>query len=660
MYVDKSKTYVGLVEENIDPKKLGRCRVRVIDIFDEIPVDDIPWASPWKDLNGNSFNVPEKGKVVTIVFDSGNIYKPEYIYSEHYNINLENKLQKLSGNDYTSMKSLIFDHKTQIYVNDSEGLKIDHKYNNLNIKEKTINLNLKDNTGLLNLGDETAGQQAILGNHWLDWFDQFVDNLLGMKGGPYLGNQGAVVTPNPSFIAVLQAYKQLRDPVFLSSHVKIVDNNQVTTVRTTERENKNQLGDKWRSTKRENDLVSLDSSGNYSPTDNTIQPDMPDDPNYVAPPTDGSPDNVGSDSGTFSNPSLSDVKSNPKIDKMVKFLKSKGYAVYDKKCVLNIVGMRNPTKDNGSVSNKFDDTLYVFYVNENGNWMEHTYHCTVVPGYDKGTKQIGSNRAVLQLGQYIDQYKLGFHQNNQDHKCLKFATSVVHRNNDSKKYNYSSRTEKGGFGINIHRSGNPQGNSVFNYSEGCQVFKEYAAWNQFIRLCEKQENVTNKKTFTYTLIKQSEYNSFIYESDVLNSSTPAPVGSATSTDTNSTQKTPEQISFDEFRKIVKIIENIYRLGDNNFMPNGTPLFKDYKSTFGDDEQKAVDRLYELLGLKTTTQTWYNKLPLTKLTSGHKDIFMRELGQLKQATLKNLNTYKFLLPTLKTGEGQQSIIINPDF
>ena len=76
MYVDKSKTYVGLVEENIDPKKLGRCRVRVIDIFDEIPVDDIPWASPWKDLNGNSFNVPEKGKVVTVVFDSGNIYKP--------------------------------------------------------------------------------------------------------------------------------------------------------------------------------------------------------------------------------------------------------------------------------------------------------------------------------------------------------------------------------------------------------------------------------------------------------------------------------------------------------------------------------------------------------------------------------------------------------
>ena len=35
------------------------------------------------------------------------------------NVNLENKLKKLSGKDYTSMKSIIFDHKTQIFVNDS-------------------------------------------------------------------------------------------------------------------------------------------------------------------------------------------------------------------------------------------------------------------------------------------------------------------------------------------------------------------------------------------------------------------------------------------------------------------------------------------------------------------------------------------------------------
>lgn len=510
MYVDKSKTYLGVVEENLDPKKIGRCRIRVIDIFDEIPVEDIPWASPWKDLNGNSFNVPEKGKIVTVVFDSGNIYKPEYIFAEHYNINLENKLRKLDGQDYTSMKSLIFDNKTQIYVNDKEGLKIDYKYNNLNIKDKTINLNLKDNKGLLNLGDETAGQQSILGNNWMDWFDQFVSNLLGNFGGPYIDNSGAPVVASPKFITVLEAYKKLRDPFFLSHHVKLVDNNQISTVRTTDRENINQLGDDWKSTKRENDLISRDDTQDFSPTDSTIRLNSPDDPNYVAPPTDGSPDTLTNNGSTFSNPSLSDQKSNPKIDKMIRFLKSKGYVVYDKKFVLNIVGMRNPSKDNGIVTNKFDDKMYVFFVNESGNWVDFTYYCTVVPGFDKGTNKIAKNRAILQLGQYVDQYRLDFHQGKKDHKALKLATTVVLRqSSESTKYNYNSPTSKGSFGINIHRSGNPQGNSVFNYSEGCQVFKEWACWEQFIRLCEKQESVANKKTFTYTLIKESEYNSFI-------------------------------------------------------------------------------------------------------------------------------------------------------
>ena len=93
----KSNTFVGFVEDNQDPKKLGRCRVRVMNVFEEIPKEDIPWAKPWKDLNGNQFTVPDVGKVVTVIFDGGNVYKPQYIYAEHYNINLEEKLKQLSG-----------------------------------------------------------------------------------------------------------------------------------------------------------------------------------------------------------------------------------------------------------------------------------------------------------------------------------------------------------------------------------------------------------------------------------------------------------------------------------------------------------------------------------------------------------------------------------
>lgn len=69
MKVEANKTYIGVVEDNKDPKKMGRCRVRVLDVFDNIDVQDIPWASPYKDLNGNQFNVPEKGKVLIVVFN---------------------------------------------------------------------------------------------------------------------------------------------------------------------------------------------------------------------------------------------------------------------------------------------------------------------------------------------------------------------------------------------------------------------------------------------------------------------------------------------------------------------------------------------------------------------------------------------------------------
>jgi hypothetical protein len=605
MNVEANKTYVGVVEDNNDPKKMGRVKARVMQVFENIPVEEIPWAFPWKDLNGNQFNVPDKGKVVMVVFDNGDKNTPEYIYADHYNTNLEKKLESLSESDYISMKSLLFDHRTQIYVNESEGLKIDHKYNNVNLTENTIDLNLKDNNRNLNLGDATADQQAILGNHWLDWFDEFVDNLLGSQAGPFLGNLGAPVIPNPAFISCLLKYKALRDPVFLSHHVNIVDNNKVSTVGLTKREDESLIGDVWQSTVTENTLTektnedfkpvegpksdgSVDptigatsSSSLTSPTNTTSTPDAGvvntissstasfDNPTNVANNINAtaSANFVDINSGTPSfgtpqsgqipaqnesanqipsNPQsepLSSIKSNPKIEKLVKFLQSKNYEVYDQPNILNLVAMR--AKDNGEVTNRFDDKLYVFFRKDNNNWQFLEYEISTLPGprpdgYRSPGNLTGVKGApIMVYAQYVDKLKIDtyvkeFKQFRDQSgktipetvvklKALKFTESFIYENDLSDKYNYRlspKRINTSGKYLNYAYTAEfwiriaqllPSSPSTierpFLSADGSQVFKSKSQFSQFMQLCEAHAKV--KPTFTYAICRKSEFDNFI-------------------------------------------------------------------------------------------------------------------------------------------------------
>jgi hypothetical protein len=519
--VELGKTYLGVVEDNKDPQKLGRLKIRVLDVYEELPTEDLPWASPWKDLNGNEFTVPDIGKVLIVVFEQADVYKPEFIFSDHFNTNLEKKVNSLSESDYLSMKSLLFDHRTQIYVNESEGLKIDHKYNNINIKENSVNINLKDNNRSLNLGDETANQQVILGNNFFQWFDEFITALMTPAGSTHIGG-----IPNPAFIATCMKYQALKKTQFLSHHINCVNNNSITTVKTTNREDDPQLGDNWISTKEENTLTTK-TSENFTP----VPGDKPVyDDTYKSPPMEqGVPDSVDTTSLTSkgiensltnqitppaigatsapglipSKPELNSTKSNPKIERLVKFLTYKNYTVYDQENILNIVAVRNVGEE---VTNTFDDDLFVFTKNEKQEWELYEYKITTVPGLVPGTEELPNNVAIMRLGQYVEQLSLGLWRDDVSHKCLKFETSAVQRNSNIKRYDYSSPTEIGNFPMAIHRS-SPTSTAeyVFNYSEGTQVFRSVIEFEQFIRLCEKQVTDGEKDLFTYTLCSKSDF-----------------------------------------------------------------------------------------------------------------------------------------------------------
>lgn len=514
----KGNIFVGTVEDNNDPKKLGRVRVRVLNVFDEIPVEDIPWAKPWKDLNGNQFLVPEKGKIVSVVFDTGNIYKPEYIFADHYNKNLEDKLKTLDGTDYTSMRALMFDHKTQIYSNDLEGLKMDYKMNNINITDSSVNLNLKDNFGHVNIGSSTANQRVILGDHFLQWFDEFIDNLLGAKGGPFIGNAGAPVLPNPAFIEVIQKYKALKEPKFLSHNVNLVDNDYVDKL---ERPADGQLGDTWKSTVNKNQIVK--EPIDFKPQDGTSN-DVPQGP-LTTSVTENGVENPAA--GLTATPPPF-VNNNPDVQKILNAMTRKGYTILTKPYEINIVGIRRQY-EGMKYSNAFVDDLYAIYkVDSSERWEVKKYKISTMPGFyygfennqytdyrsfvpdytGKAKKNIKQSKLMLGRGgmgilmeaQYLNIYYLGEHL-----KAPAMITKGPQKfYRDSSPGDTIKYTAKGqGYaGMFIHK-GYPSGSSVYNWSEGCQIFSSPEQLKSFFDLCNIHKN-RHGNNFHYTLMLERD------------------------------------------------------------------------------------------------------------------------------------------------------------
>ena len=267
----KNSKFIGIVVDNKDPDKRGRVRINVINVFDGIPTEALPWATPRKDLNGNEFIIPEVGKIVSVTFDQGNKYYPQYISAEHYNVNLENKLKKLSDDDYVRMRALLFDQDTQIYRNPSEGLKIDHVYTNINLDNSgNVLVNLRDDKSVMTIGSSDADESAMLGSTFMLWADKLVNVLMGT---PYLGNLGEPVVANPELLDVLMEYKANRDN-YLSDHLFISKNAHIIA---QSRDAVNQTGDSYKTSNGDNTLTKV-SPNSYNPNSTYVPTDAETNP----------------------------------------------------------------------------------------------------------------------------------------------------------------------------------------------------------------------------------------------------------------------------------------------------------------------------------------------------------------------------------------------
>lgn len=185
-------------------------------------------------------------------------------------------------------------------------------------------------------------------------------------------------------------------------------------------------------------------------------------------------------------------------------VKAKGYVYFEdvnnKGFDVNIVGVRNSATGQ-KVTNAFDDCITLSY-KENGEWKFHCWPATTDPG-KKGVLEYHNAAGVARLveGQYRGSHNIGLHQGK--YEALRQAKNVKVYRDANKDLNYDeNKIAEGVFGINIHKAG-ADSTYVENWSEGCQVFKKSADFEEFMKICRKARN-THGNSFTYTLIESSD------------------------------------------------------------------------------------------------------------------------------------------------------------
>jgi len=183
-------------------------------------------------------------------------------------------------------------------------------------------------------------------------------------------------------------------------------------------------------------------------------------------------------------------------------VKAKGYVWFEgvKDYDLNIIGIRNSSTGN-KVTNVFDDTLTVAF-KLNGSWQFKQWPATTDPG-TKGVKEYHNAAGVARLvpGQYRGSHAIGLHQGK--YEALKQQKPVKVWRDANRDMTYDEKIiQEGIFGINIHKAG-ADSTYVENWSEGCQVFKRSADFDEFMKLAKEASKI-HGPSFTYTLIESKD------------------------------------------------------------------------------------------------------------------------------------------------------------
>lgn len=141
-------TFLGRVEDIDDPEYEGRARVRVFSMFDDIPIEDIPWANPagkslffGQDARGGSISIPKVGAIVKVRFAAGDVYSPEYHQIQEIGDDIKEQLRK-GGKKYEGAHFILFDgdEEIKIWFDKQIGLQMELKKSFIRIDNETSNI----------------------------------------------------------------------------------------------------------------------------------------------------------------------------------------------------------------------------------------------------------------------------------------------------------------------------------------------------------------------------------------------------------------------------------------------------------------------------------------------------------------------------------------
>lgn len=165
--------WLGIVVDNNDEFKDGRCKVRVFGKHDGLKDDELPWAYPFMSNvfgggeGGNgSFIYPKKNHLVNIIFDQNDDYSLLYTNI----VAMNSKMKSEFENSYVNCQVLTFDEDEDLKIiyTQEKGLLLWSKESFINIdKSQNIYVSHKGGPSKIQLieGDITEFSNS---SHYID------------------------------------------------------------------------------------------------------------------------------------------------------------------------------------------------------------------------------------------------------------------------------------------------------------------------------------------------------------------------------------------------------------------------------------------------------------------------------------------------------------